>query len=60
MFWGWKNFFGFANENAFGSENFLGFANENALGFTNENVFELEISWGFLILGFTNFGVSYP
>ena len=41
-----------------GLKKFLGFANEIALGLTNENVVGLEISWGFLILGFSNFGVS--
>ena len=51
---GLKKVLGFTNENV------LEFANENALGFTNEKVLELEISWGFLILGSTNFGVSYP
>ena len=68
IFLGLKNFLGFANENVLGLENFLGFTNENVLGFTNENVLGftnenvlgLEISWGFLISGFTYFGVSYP
>ena len=37
-----------------GLKKILGFANQKVLGFTNENVLELEISWGFLILGFPN------
>ena len=65
---------GFANENVLGLEKYLEFANRIVLelkiflGFANEKVLGLKIflgftkdfAWGFLILEFTNFGVSYP
>ena len=42
----------FANEKILGLEKVLGL--KNFLGLANENVLRLEISWGFLILGFPN------